>query len=153
MNNLSSDLGNKMQLCIQGYNKRPYGVGMLVAGYDSQGPHIVQTCPSANFYPCKAMAIGARSQSARTYLEKFLDEFAGCELEELVKHGLRALRDTLPNEVELNKEVPKHILLVYSFAIRYKISSFSECDDRDRGQGPQISPVHRGGVGVVPVIN
>jgi len=104
MNNLSSDLGNKMQLCIQGYNKRPYGVGMLVAGYDSQGPHIVQTCPSANFYPCKAMAIGARSQSARTYLEKFLDEFAGCELEELVKHGLRALRDTLPNEVELNKE-------------------------------------------------
>ena len=43
----------------------------------------------------------------RTYLEKFLDEFAGCELEDLVKHGLRALRDTLPNEVELNKEVPK----------------------------------------------
>jgi len=104
INNLSSDLGNKMQLCIQGYNKRPYGVGMLIAGYDSQGPHIVQTCPSANFYPCKAMAVGARSQSARTYLEKFLDEFAGCELEELVKHGLRALRDTLPNEVELNKE-------------------------------------------------
>jgi 20S proteasome subunit alpha 6 len=101
---LTNDLGNKMQLCIQGYNKRPYGVGMLVAGFDSQGPHIVQTCPSANFYPCRAMAIGARSQSARTYLEKFLDEFKGCELEELVKHGLRALRDTLPNEVELNKE-------------------------------------------------
>lgn len=102
---LTADLGNKMQLCIQGYNKRPYGVGMLVAGFDTQGPHIVQTCPSANFYPCKAMAIGARSQSARTYLEKFLDQFEGCELEDLIKHGLRALRDTLPNEVELNKEV------------------------------------------------
>merc|ERR1711976_1085408 len=24
---LITDLGNKMQLCIQGYNKRPYGVG------------------------------------------------------------------------------------------------------------------------------
>ena len=45
------------------------------------------------------MAIGARSQAARTYLEKFLNDFKDCELEELVKHGLRALRDTLPTEV------------------------------------------------------
>ena len=27
-----------------------------------KGPHIFQTCPSANYYDCKAMAIGARSQ-------------------------------------------------------------------------------------------
>merc|ERR1712150_132583 len=98
--------GNKMQLCIQGYNKRPYGVGLLVAGYDDLGPHIYQVCPSANFYDCKAMSIGARSQSARTYLEKSIDELGDCELEPLVAHGLRALRDTLPNEVDLtNKNV------------------------------------------------
>lgn len=100
------DLGNKMQICTQRYGKRPYGVGLLVAGFDDQGPHIFQTCPSANFYDCKAMAIGARSQAARTYLEKFLDDLGECELEELIKHGLRALRDTLPNEVDLtNKNV------------------------------------------------
>eukprot|EP00095_Tigriopus_kingsejongensis_P001692 maker-scaffold3299_size9292-snap-gene-0.6 protein:Tk01692 transcript:maker-scaffold3299_size9292-snap-gene-0.6-mRNA-1 annotation:"proteasome subunit alpha" len=104
LSHLSTDLGNKMQLCIQGYNKRPYGVGMLMAGYDHEGPCIIQICPSANFYPCRAMAIGARSQSARTYLEKNLDQFQDCDLEELVKHGLRALRDTLPNEVDLTKE-------------------------------------------------
>jgi len=102
---LTADLGNKMQLCTQGYNKRPYGVGMLVAGYDEDGAHIVQVCPSANVYPCKAMAIGARSQSARTYLEKHLDEFQTSDLEQLVLHGLRALRDTLPNEVELDNKV------------------------------------------------
>ena len=51
------------------------------------------------------MAIGARSQSARTYLEKNLDEFADSDLEALVAHGLRALRDTLPNEVELSNKV------------------------------------------------
>ncbi len=45
----------------------------------SQGPHLFQTCPSSNYYDCKAMAIGARSQSARTYLEKKLDDFADCE--------------------------------------------------------------------------
>lgn len=104
LDTLISDLGNKMQACIQGYNKRPYGVGLLVAGYDDLGPHIYQVCPSANYYDCRAMAIGARSQSARTYLEKMLEEFADCDLEALVAHGLRALRDTLPNEVDLNNK-------------------------------------------------
>jgi len=101
-----ADLGNKMQVCTQRAGKRPYGVGLLVAGYDDLGPHIFQTCPSANYYDCRAMAIGARSQAARTYLEKFLDSFLDCDMEELIKHGLRALRDTLPNEVDLtNKNV------------------------------------------------
>jgi len=99
---LIGQLGNKMQLCTQRYDRRPYGVGLLVAGCDDKGPHVYQTCPSANYFDCKAMAIGARSQSARTYLEKHLEEFQSSSLEELVKHGLRALRDTLPNEVELS---------------------------------------------------
>nr|CAH7755938.1 unnamed protein product [Callosobruchus chinensis] len=102
LNRLISMLGNKMQLCTQRYDRRPFGVGLLVAGYDENGAHIYQTCPSANFYDCKAMSIGARSQSARTYLEKHLDELGPCSLEELIKHGLRALRDTLPPEVDLN---------------------------------------------------
>ena len=42
------DLGNKMQLCIQGYNKRPYGVGLLVAGHDDLGPHIYQVFLKTN---------------------------------------------------------------------------------------------------------
>lgn len=99
---LITTLGNKMQTCTQRYDRRPYGVGLLVAGYDDQGPHIYQTCPSANYFDCKAMAIGARSQSARTYLEKHLNEFIECALDELIKHGLRALRDTLPSEVDLS---------------------------------------------------
>jgi 20S proteasome subunit alpha 6 len=101
LNRLISQLGNKMQLCTQRYDRRPYGVGLLVAGYDDQGAHIYQTCPSANYYDCKAMSIGARSQSARTYLEKHREEVASASLEELIKHGLRALRDTLPPEVDL----------------------------------------------------
>jgi hypothetical protein len=51
------------------------------------------------------MAIGARSQSARTYLEKHLNEFATSSLDDLIKHALRALRDTLPNEIELTTKV------------------------------------------------
>ena len=58
------------------------------------------------------MAIGARSQSARTYLEKHLNEFPTCNLDELIKHALRALRDTLPNEIELSIKV-KLVNLLY----------------------------------------
>jgi len=99
-------LGNKMQMSTQRYDRRPYGIGLLVVGYDSKGPHLYQTCPSANYYDCKAMAIGARSQSARTYLEKHLTEFDEISVDQLVAHALRALRDTLPAEMELtNKNV------------------------------------------------
>ena len=31
-------------------SKRPYGVGLLVAGYDTNGPHLFETCPSGNYY-------------------------------------------------------------------------------------------------------
>lgn len=115
-------VGLKMQICTQRYDRRPYGVGLLVAGYDvsffsviqcissdwiylqDQGAHIYQTCPSANYYDCKAMAIGARSQSARTYLEKHLNTFKDCELYELINHGIKALAGTLPNETKLNNK-------------------------------------------------
>ncbi|KAF3829965.1 hypothetical protein GH733_001390, partial [Mirounga leonina] len=85
----------------QRYGRRPYGVGLLIAGYDDMGPHIFQTCPSANYFDCRAMSIGARSQSARTYLERHMSGFMECNLNELVKHGLRALRETLPAEQDL----------------------------------------------------
>ena len=66
------------------------------------------------------MAIGARSQSARTYLEKHLDEF-DCDLEPLVAHGLRALRDTLPNEVDLSNKVSTSLnLRHYEKAIKFE---------------------------------
>ncbi len=31
---LIGNLGNKLQVCTQRYDRRPYGVGLLVAGYD-----------------------------------------------------------------------------------------------------------------------
>ncbi|XP_031617593.1 proteasome subunit alpha type-1 [Contarinia nasturtii] len=95
---LISNLGNRMQTCTQRYDRRPYGVGLLVAGYDDQGPQIFEVVPSANYFSCKAMSIGSRSQSARTYLEKHLNSFVDCSKEELIKHGLEALKGTLPNE-------------------------------------------------------
>ncbi len=51
-----------------------------------------------------ACAIGARSQMARTYLERNLDEFADCDREKLVVHGLRALKESLAQDKDLSVE-------------------------------------------------
>lgn len=100
-------VGDKMQTPTQIYGRRPYGVGLLIAGYDETGAHIYETCPSANYFDCRAMAIGARSQSARTFIEKNLDSFSSTSelgVDELVKLGLEGLRETLPSEQELNEK-------------------------------------------------
>lgn len=98
-------VGEKLQRCTHYWGRRPYGVGLLVAGYDEEGPHIYQVDPSANYYDCKCMALGARSQSAKTYLEKNYDAILSTDnLDDLVTHGLKALRDCLPGDGELNMD-------------------------------------------------
>ena len=47
---------------------------------------------------------GARSQMARTYLERHVDDFATCGREDLVRHGLLALRESLVQDRELTVE-------------------------------------------------
>uniref|UniRef100_A0A915PEC1 Proteasome alpha-type subunits domain-containing protein n=1 Tax=Meloidogyne floridensis TaxID=298350 RepID=A0A915PEC1_9BILA len=76
MENLRTKLTLRMQENIQVYGKRPFGVGLLIIGYDDSGPHVLNADPSANVTMVKAASIGARSQSARTYLEKHFDEYA-----------------------------------------------------------------------------
>lgn len=81
------------------------------------------------------MAIGARSQSARTYLEKNLDCFMDgkwfvvvviiyrtiATVDELIDHGLIALRECLPNDAELTSKV---VLCLLSCLCSYL---YSEC--------------------------
>ena len=107
MGKLLATIADKMQTKTQQYGSRPYGVGLLIAGFDENGPHIYETCPSANYYDCKAMAIGARSQSARTFIERHLEKFgtdSDLSADDLVKKGLEALRETLPQEQELTEK-------------------------------------------------
>jgi len=104
MSRLLSTLGERLQISTQESWRRPFGVGLLIAGYDSTGPSLYQTCPSANYYSCKAMSIGSRSQSARTYLEKVLTSLETSDRKELIKHGLLALRETLPADQELTAQ-------------------------------------------------
>lgn len=112
---LIMNVGNKMQVCTQRYDRRPFGVGLLVAGYDELGPQVYQIVPSANYFNCKAMSIGSRSQSARTYLEKHLNVFLDCSKDELIKHGLEAIKGTLPNEDLLTNSVIYYLLILNKY--------------------------------------
>lgn len=94
-------IGEKAQINTQHYGKRPYGVGLLVAGVDDKGPHLFEFQPSGMTEEMVAFAIGARSQMARTYLERNVAQFADCNREELIKHGLRALKESLVQDREL----------------------------------------------------
>ncbi len=76
-------------------------MGLLIAGVDETGPHLFEFQPSGMTQEMVACAIGARSQMARTYLERHLDEFADASREELIKHGLLALKESLSQDKEL----------------------------------------------------
>lgn len=89
---LINKISKKAQVKTCSGNKRPYGVGLLVGSYDEAGTHLFETCPSANYYEYNAMAIGARCQSAKTYLEKNFETFPALGWEDLVRHGIKALR-------------------------------------------------------------
>ncbi|KAK9368116.1 nucleophile aminohydrolase [Lipomyces kononenkoae] len=98
---IASAIGDKAQRNTQTYGRRPYGVGLLVAGFDETGPHLFEFLPSGTVLEYFGAAIGARSQSARTYLERNFDQFPEASLEDLILHGLRALRDTLAQDKQL----------------------------------------------------
>jgi len=87
-----------LQVCTQRSWKRPYGVGLLVAGLDETGPHLYQNCPSGNYFEFMAFAIGSRSQAAKTYLERKFETFMDCSKEELVRHALHAVKESLQDE-------------------------------------------------------
>jgi len=102
LNRLVHQLSLKAQRKTQISGARPYGVGLLIIGTDSTGPHLWEFLPSGSILEYRATSIGARSQSARTYLEREHENFASCSKEELVLHGLKALRECLPQDKELN---------------------------------------------------
>merc|ERR1712137_1417163 len=64
-------------------------------------PHLFEFQPSGVTQEMVACGIGARSQMARTYLERHLDEFEGASREELIKHALRSLKESLSQDKEL----------------------------------------------------
>lgn len=92
---LALHLCAESQRVTQRYSRRPFGVGLLVIGCDSTGPHLYETAPSGNIHEYFAYALGDRSQSAKTYLEKTFESYAGESRDALILHAVRALSKSI----------------------------------------------------------
>ena len=87
-----------LQVCTQRSWKRPYGVGLLVAGLDETRSHLYYNCPSGNYFEYQAFAIGSRCQAAKTFLERRFKGYKDYTPEQLVKDALSAIKETLQGE-------------------------------------------------------
>lgn len=81
--------------------KRPFGVGILLIGYTHDNePKVFELNPTGECLEYEAFAIGAKSQTAKTYLEKYLDHFQKCNTDELILQALAAVKAGYRDEKE-----------------------------------------------------
>ena len=83
------------------YGKRPFGVGMLAVGYNGDNePKIFELDPAGECVEYQCFSIGAKSQSSRTFLEKYLSHFNGATINQLVLYGISAIKSGYRDEKE-----------------------------------------------------
>lgn len=101
---LCQDVSTLVQEYTQSGGVRPFGVSMLLAGYDFEGPHLYQVDPSGSFFSWKAAAIGRNMANAKNFLEKRYSETM--ELEDAIHTALLTLKDGFEGEMnERNVEI------------------------------------------------
>lgn len=96
---LVQEIAKTMQESTQSGGVRPFGVSLLVGGYDhhSGSFQLYQVDPSGSYFPWKATAIGKTSNSAKTFLEKRWNE--NLELEDAIHVALLALKESVDGEL------------------------------------------------------
>ncbi|CAK0814341.1 unnamed protein product [Prorocentrum cordatum] len=80
-----------MQESTQQGGVRPFGVSLLMAGYDENGPQLFQVDPSGSYFGWKASAIGKNHVNAKSFLEKRFTE--DIELEDAIHTAILTLKE------------------------------------------------------------
>ena len=86
-----------MQEFTQRGGVRPFGVSLLMAGYDSNGPQLYQVDPSGSYFAWKASAIGKNMTNAKTFLEKRYSE--DMELEDAIHTAILTLKEGFDGQI------------------------------------------------------
>jgi len=121
---LLNKVAEKSQIKTQRQSKRPYGVGLLVGGYDQDGPHLYETSPNGEINEYYAYSIGARSQSARTYLENHFGKFTDLNAEQLILHGIKAVSTSIQDDTDLTAKSIE--VAIVGFGQPFKILTLEE---------------------------
>ncbi|RYQ93484.1 hypothetical protein Ahy_B09g099764 isoform A [Arachis hypogaea] len=96
-----------------GAHSRPFGVSLLIAGRDENGPSLYYTDPSGTFWQCNAKAIGSGSEGADSSLQEQYNK--DLTLEEAETIALSILKQVMeekvtPNNVDIAKVSEKYHL-------------------------------------------
>jgi proteasome alpha subunit len=87
---LARRLGDLAQVYTQHAGVRPFGVSMILAGYDTTGSRILTTDPSGAYRGFKATAVGRKNDEANKLLEeKFRNDLT---LDEAIKLAIEAVK-------------------------------------------------------------
>jgi 20S proteasome subunit alpha 2 len=98
------ELANIMQEYTQSGGVRPFGVSLLVAGVDSNGPQLFQVDPSGSFFAWKAAAIGTGMLAAEDFLKKRYTE--DIPLDDAIHRAIRILKERFQGDLtEENLEI------------------------------------------------
>ena len=97
---LVRELASVMQEFTQSGGVRPFGVSLLIAGYDDNGPQLFQVDPSGSFWGWKASAIGKGMVNGKTFLEKRYSE--DMELDDAIHTAILTLKEGFDGEMTEN---------------------------------------------------
>ncbi|XP_028409166.1 proteasome subunit alpha type-2-like [Dendronephthya gigantea] len=93
-------IASVMQEYTQSGGVRPFGVSLLIAGWDEDRPYLFQCDPSGAYFAWKATAMGKNHLNGRTFLEKrYNDEL---ELEDAIHTAILTLKESF--EGQMNEE-------------------------------------------------
>jgi len=84
---------------------RPFGVSLMMAGYDENGPQLYQVDPSGSYFAWKASAIGKNMVNAKAFLEKRYSE--DMELEDAIHTALLTLKEGFEGGCSMLTPVPQ----------------------------------------------
>ncbi|KAG9292688.1 hypothetical protein G9A89_008275 [Geosiphon pyriformis] len=97
---LVKEVASVMQEFTQSGGVRPFGVSLLIAGYDQTGPTLYQVDPSGSYWAWKASAIGKNMINAKTFLEKrYSDDI---EIEDAVHTAILTLKEGFEGQMTEN---------------------------------------------------
>ena len=117
--NIVKDICNLKQICTQSGGLRPFGVSLLIAGIDVDGPKLFETDPTGIFYQFKATTIGEGEMEIDEILHKeYKDELT---VEEGLALAIKALKKVLNDKL-----IADRIDSAYILTSRRKFEKFSK---------------------------
>lgn len=92
-------IANVMQEYTQQGGVRPFGVSLLLAGWDedAQKPYLYQCDPSGAYFAWKATAMGKNHANGKTFLEKRYSDDVG--LEDAVQTAILTLKESFEGQM------------------------------------------------------